>query len=42
VVLADGKHVKSELVRQFGFLNQVPHALLWRDAGAEIGKGGKA
>ncbi len=40
VMLADREHVEPELIGQRGLLEQLTHALLWRNARREVGEGG--
>ena len=39
-MLADREHVEPELIGQRGLLEQLTHALLWRNARREVGEGG--
>ncbi len=41
-MLADREHVESELLGELALLDQVPHPLLRRDPGGQVGEGGKS
>ena len=42
VVLADREHVEAELVGELRLLQEVGHALMGADAGAEVGERGES
>ncbi len=42
MMLAHGEHIEPELLGELRLLQQVPHPLLGRDPGGEVGEGGKS